>query len=163
MALGLTNATATSALSRETPIKETPETAETHIEKRLKRLWVRIEETLKRLRWTTVGRWWLAWVSGAWWWVLGSSKAANTTTATSALSRETPTKETPRTAETHIEKRLKRLWVRIRETWKRLSWTTVGRWWLAWFSGARRWVLGSSKAANVACSAVFDADTVREL
>jgi hypothetical protein len=36
--LGLTTATATSALSRETPTKETPETAETHVEKRLKRL-----------------------------------------------------------------------------------------------------------------------------
>jgi hypothetical protein len=96
-------------------------------------------------------------------WVLESSKANNTTTASSALGRETPTKETLETAETHIEKRLKRLWVRIGEALKRLSWTGVGRWWLAWVSGARRWVLGSSKAANVACSAVFVADTVREL
>jgi hypothetical protein len=64
MASGLTSATATSALSRETPFKETPETAETHVEERLKWLWVRIGETLKRLRWTSVGRWWLAWVSG---------------------------------------------------------------------------------------------------
>ena len=31
----------------------------------MKRLWVRMGETLKPLRWTTVGRWWLAWVSGA--------------------------------------------------------------------------------------------------
>jgi hypothetical protein len=163
MASGLTSATATSALSRETPSKETPETAEMHIEKRLKRLWVRIGETLKRLRWTSVGRWWLAWVSGARRWVLESSNAANTTIATPAPSRETPTRDTPETAEMHIEKRLKRMWVRIGETLKRLRWTSVGRWWLAWVSGARWWVLGSSKAANVACSAVFDADTVREL
>jgi hypothetical protein len=93
--------------------------------------------------------------------VLGSSKAANTTTATSALSRETPTKETPKTAETHEEKRLKRLLVRIGETLKRLRWTSVGRWWLAWVSGARRWVLGSNKAANTARLIVFDANTVR--
>ena len=106
MTSGLTTAIATSTLSRETPTKETPETAETHIETRLKLLWVRIGETLKRLRWTSVGRWRLAWVSGARRWVLGSNKAANTTTATSALSRETPTKETPETAETHVEKRL---------------------------------------------------------
>ena len=87
-----------------------------------------------------------------------------TATATSALSRETPTKETPETAETHVEKRLKRLWVRIGETLKRLRWTSVGHWWLAWVSGARCWVLGSSTAANVACSAVFDdMNTVREL
>ena len=38
MTSGLTTVTATSALSRETPTKETPETAETHVEKRLKRL-----------------------------------------------------------------------------------------------------------------------------
>ena len=31
---------------------ETPEMPETHVEKRLKRLWVRIGEALKRLRWT---------------------------------------------------------------------------------------------------------------
>jgi hypothetical protein len=65
MTLGLTTATATSALGRETPTKETPEIPETHVEKRLKRLWVRIRETLKRLMSTSVGRWWLAWVSGA--------------------------------------------------------------------------------------------------
>jgi hypothetical protein len=63
--LGLTSATTTPSLSRETPTKETPtketpETAETHVEKRLRRLWVRIEETLKRLRWTSAGR------SGGW-------------------------------------------------------------------------------------------------
>jgi hypothetical protein len=140
-----------------------PETAKTHVEKRLKRLWVRIGETLKRLRWTSVGRWWLVWVSGARRRVLGSSKATNTTTVTSALSRVTPTKEMPETAETHVEKRMKRLWVRMGETLKRLRWTSVGRWRLAWVGGARRWVLRSSKAANAACSAVFDADTVREL
>ena len=58
----------------------------------------------KRLRWISVGWWWLAWLSGARWRVLGSSKAANTTTVTSVSSRETPTKETPETAETHIER-----------------------------------------------------------
>ena len=56
---GLTTVTATSALSRETPTKETPETAETHVEKRLKRLWVRTGETMKRLRSTSAGWWWL--------------------------------------------------------------------------------------------------------
>jgi hypothetical protein len=80
-----------------------------------------------------------------------------------ALSRETRIKETPETAETHVEKRLKWLWVRIGETLKRLRWTNIGRWWLAWVSGTRWWVLGSSTAANLACSAVFDAGTVREL
>ena len=79
-----------------------------------------------------------------------------TVTATSALSRETPTKETPETAEMHIEKRLKRLWVRIGETLKRLRSTNAGRWWLVWVSGGRKLVLGSSKAVNVACLAVFD-------
>jgi hypothetical protein len=62
--LGLTTVTATFALSRGTPTKETPETAETHVEKRLRRLWVRIGETLKRLRSTIAGRWWLVRVSG---------------------------------------------------------------------------------------------------
>ena len=79
--------------------------------------------------------------------------------ATSALSRETPTKETPETAETHVEKRLKRLWVRIGETLKRLRSTSAGRWWLVWVSGGRKWVLGSSKAVNAACLAVFDPTT----
>ena len=82
-----------------------------------------------------------------------------TVTVTSALSRETPTKETPEKAETHVEKRLKRLWVRTGETMKRLSSTSAGRWWLLWVSGGRKWVLGSSKAANVACLAVFDPST----
>ena len=68
-------------------------------------------------------------------------------------------KETPETAETHVEKRLKRLWVRIGETSKRLRSISAGRWWLVWVSGGRKWVLGSSKATNVACLAVFDPDT----
>jgi hypothetical protein len=59
MTSGLTTVTATSALSRETPTKETPETA------------------MRRLRSTSVGRWWLVWVSGGRKWVLGSSKAVN--------------------------------------------------------------------------------------
>ena len=63
MTSGLTTATATSALSRETPTKEMTETAEMHVEKRLKRLLVRTEETMKRLRSISVGRWWLVWVS----------------------------------------------------------------------------------------------------
>ena len=79
-----------------------------------------------------------------------------TTTATLALSRETPTKETPETPETDIQKRLKRLSVRTRETLKRLRSASVDQWWLMWVSGARQWVLGSSKAANVVCLAVFD-------
>jgi hypothetical protein len=82
-----------------------------------------------------------------------------TVTATSALSRETPTKETPETAETHIEKRLKRLWMRTGETMKRLRSTIAGRWWKVWVSGGRKWVLGSSKAVNVACLAVVDPST----
>ena len=82
-----------------------------------------------------------------------------TAIGTSALSRETPTKATPETAETHIEKRLKRLWVRIGETLKRLRSTSAGRWWLVWVSGGRKWVLGSSKAVKVACLAVFDPST----
>jgi hypothetical protein len=47
----------------------------------------------------------------------------------------------------------------IGETLKRLRSTNAGRWWLVWVSGGRKWVLGSSKAANVACLAVFDPDT----
>jgi hypothetical protein len=82
-----------------------------------------------------------------------------TVTATSALSRETRTKETPETAETHVEKRLQRLWVRTGENTKRLRSTSTGRWWLLWVSGGRKWVVGSSKAVNVACSAVFDPST----
>ena len=49
MTSSLTTLVAMLALSRETPTKEIPETAETHVEKHLKRLWVRIGETLKRL------------------------------------------------------------------------------------------------------------------
>ena len=82
-----------------------------------------------------------------------------TVTATSALSRETPTKETPETAETHVEKRLKRLLVTPETAMKRLRWTSGGRWWLVWVSGGRKWVLGSSKAANAAGLAVFDPST----
>jgi hypothetical protein len=41
------------------------ETARGTARERLKWLWVRIGATMKRLRWTSVGRWWLAWVSGA--------------------------------------------------------------------------------------------------
>ena len=79
-----------------------------------------------------------------------------TATATSALSRGTPTKETP---EMLVKERLKRLLVRIGETLKRLRSTSAGRWWLVWVSGGRKWVLGSSKATNVAYLAVFDPDT----
>jgi hypothetical protein len=70
MTSGLTTATATPALNRETPTKDTHETHETHVENRLKRMLVRIEETLKRLRSTGVGQWWLVWVSGGrqWCW-----------------------------------------------------------------------------------------------
>jgi hypothetical protein len=57
--------------------------------------------------------------------------------------------------ETNVQKRLNRLLVRIGETLKRLRWTSVRRWWLAWISGAWQWVLGSSKTANAACSAVL--------
>ena len=62
MTSGLTTVTATSALSRETPTKEMPETAAMHVEKRLERMWMRMGETLKglkRLRSTSAGRWWL--------------------------------------------------------------------------------------------------------
>jgi hypothetical protein len=64
MTSGLTTATATLALRRETPTKETPETAETHIEERLKRLRNAKETPEKRMRLTNAGRWWLAWVTG---------------------------------------------------------------------------------------------------
>ena len=83
----------------------------------------------------------------------------NTAIVTSALSRGTPTKETPETPEMHVEKRLKRLWVRTGETMKRLRSISAGRWWLVWVSGGREWVLGSSKAVNVACLVVFDPST----
>jgi hypothetical protein len=82
-----------------------------------------------------------------------------TVTATSAHSRETHTKETPETAETHVENRLKQLWVRIGETLKRLRSASAGRWWLVWVSGGRKWVLGSSKAVNAAYLTVFDPST----
>ena len=75
----------------------------------------------------------------------------NTTTATSALSRETHTKETPKTPGTYVQKRLKRLLVGIGQTLKRLMPTTV-----VWVSGTQQWVLGSSKAANAASLAIFD-------
>ena len=39
---------------------------------------------------------------------------------------------------------------------KRLRSTSAGRWWLVWVSGGRKWVLGSSKAVNVACLGVYD-------
>ena len=64
MTSGLTTATAMSALSRETLTKETPEMVEMHVEKRMKRSWVRIGENLKRLRSTSADRWWLVWVRG---------------------------------------------------------------------------------------------------
>jgi hypothetical protein len=82
-----------------------------------------------------------------------------TVIATPALSGETPTKETRETAETHVEKLLKRLWVRIGETLKRLRSISAGRWRLLWVSGGRKWVLGSSEAVNVACFAIFDPST----
>ena len=81
------------------------------------------------------------------------SKAKNATRTTSqrrsrassscawTASRTTGRSEIPKTAETHVEERPKRLWVRVGEIMKRLRWTSVGRWWLAWVSGARRWVL----------------------
>ena len=42
---------------------------------------------------------------------------------------------------------------------KRLRLTSAGRWWLVWVSDGREWVLGSSKADNAACVAVFDPST----
>jgi hypothetical protein len=42
---------------------------------------------------------------------------------------------------------------------KRLRSTSAGWWWLVWVSGGRKWVLGSSKAVNAACLAVFDPST----
>jgi hypothetical protein len=81
-----------------------------------------------------------------------------TATATSALNRGPPTKETLEMPEMHVEKRLKWLWVRIGETLRRPRSTNAGRWWLVWVSG-RKWVLGSSKDTNVACLAAFDLGT----
>jgi hypothetical protein len=75
------------------------------------------------------------------------------------------TKETPETAETHIEKRLKRLLVRIGET--RAETAEVDQCWPVvagigqWCSAVGARVEPSRKAANAACSAVFDANTVR--
>ena len=67
MTPGLTTTTTTSALGRETPTKETPERPEMYVQIRLKRLLVRIGETLKRLEvyqcWSVVadmGQWWSA-------------------------------------------------------------------------------------------------------
>ena len=51
-------------LGNKKRLKRLEERLEQQLEERLKRLWVRIGENLKRLRWTS-GRWWLAWVSGA--------------------------------------------------------------------------------------------------
>ena len=59
----------------------------------------------------------------------------------------------------HVGKHLKRLWRSIGETLKWLRSTSDGRWWLVWVSGGRKWVLGSSKAVNVAALAVFDPST----
>jgi hypothetical protein len=55
-----------------------------------------------------------------------------------------------------IQKRLKRLSVRVRGTLKRLRSAGVGQRSLVWVSSARQWVLGSSKAAK----AVFDPVTL---
>ena len=80
-----------------------------------------------------------------------------TTTAASALtSRETYTKETPKTRGTHVQKCLKRLLVRIGETLKWLMSTSVGQWWVVRISGAQQWVMGSSIATNAASLAIFD-------
>jgi hypothetical protein len=68
-----------------------------------------------------------------------------TVIAASALSRETPTKETPKAAETHVEERMKQLWVRIGEAVKWLRSINAGRRWLVWVNGGRKWVRGSSK------------------
>jgi hypothetical protein len=87
-----------------------------------------------------------------------AASGLTTVTAASALSRETPTKKTPKTAETHVEERLKRLWVRIGD-YETAEVDQCGRWWLVWVSGGRKWVLGSSKAVNAACLAVFDPNT----
>jgi hypothetical protein len=86
-----------------------------------------------------------------------TSNLYTTTTATSALSRKTHTKETSETPGAHAQKHLKRLLVRIGETLKLLmSTSVVGQWWLVWVSGAQQWVLGSSKGANAASLAIFD-------
>jgi hypothetical protein len=57
----------------------------------------------------------------------------------------------------YVEKRIKLLWVRIGENLKRLRSISAGRWWPAWVSGGRKWVLlGSSEAVNAACLTIFD-------
>ena len=82
-----------------------------------------------------------------------------TATTMSALNRETPTKETHKMVELHVEGRLKWLWVRIGEALKLLGPTNAGRWWPAWVSGGREWVLGSSKATNAVCLVVLNLGT----
>jgi hypothetical protein len=77
------------------------------------------------------------------------TSASTTTTATSALSRETHTTETPKTTDTHAQQRLKRLLLRFGETLSRLMSTGVGQWWLVWVSGAQQWVRGSNEATNL--------------
>ena len=74
----------------------------------------------------------------------------------SALSRETLGTETLEMPDMDRQKLLKQLSVRTKETLKRLRSAGVGQWWLVWVSGARQWVLGSSKATNAVCLAVFD-------
>ena len=68
-------------------------------------------------------------------------------------------KETHKTSKTHVEKHLKRMWMRIGETLKWLRSTSAGRWWLVWVSGGWKWGLGSSKAVGAACLIVFDPST----
>jgi hypothetical protein len=96
-----------------------------------------------------------------WRWKIDEHMTSGLTTAaaTSAPSRETHTEETPETAEMHVEKRLKRLSNAWKTPEKRLRSTSAGRWWLVWVSGGWKWVLGSSKATNVASLAVFDPGT----
>jgi hypothetical protein len=52
-------------LGNKKRLKRLEERLEKRLEERLRRMWVRIGETLKRLSYTRVGRWCLAWVSGA--------------------------------------------------------------------------------------------------
>jgi hypothetical protein len=42
---------------------------------------------------------------------------------------------------------------------KRLRSTSGGRWCLVWVCGGRKWALGSSKAVDMACLAMFDPNT----
>jgi hypothetical protein len=40
---------------------------------------------------------------------------------------------------------------------KRMKATSGGQWWLVWVRcGARQWVLGPTKAGNVACLTIFN-------